>query len=103
MKYESIPAKEIDLYIRKRNALIVDLRSKEEYKTKHILGAIHFEYDRLEKEYRRLPIYKTLILYCDRGAASTMAAKFLSDKGYRVKNVIGGFHSYQGIHIASFY
>ena len=38
---------------------------------------------------------KTLVLYCERGSLSLMAAKKLGEMGYRVKAVIGGFHMYK--------
>lgn len=99
MKYESIASKEIDDYVKKRDILIIDLREPVDYKKQHIVGAVNIEYESLVKEYKRLPIYKTLLLYCERGGVSTMASNFLSDKGYHVINVIGGFHAYKGVNV----
>ena len=96
---ETIPAKEIDQYVRDPHALIVDLRIAEEYEAGHIEGAVHV----LPQELGLLRPGKDrlLILYCDRGGLSLEAARRLAYKGYQVKSVVGGYRAYRGINIVT--
>lgn len=99
MNIETIPAKDIDKYIWDSGSLIVDLRSRKDFERGHISRAINVEYDYLMERLDLLDYGKVLILYCERGATSLMAAKELMGKGYRVKSVVGGIVSYRGNYI----
>lgn len=92
---DMIPAKELDKYIGKNGYEIIDLRETEEYGKGHVKGARHINYNN-EAELLTLPRNKTYILYCDRGGASLITARFLQEHGYRVKPVSGGILSYRG-------
>lgn len=96
MKFETISAKELDSYTNNSNYVIVDLREKEEYKRSHIVGSINMYYDNIENNTVSLPHNKIIILYCDRGGLSLMAAKKLSQMGYQVISVVGGIQAYHG-------
>ena len=39
---------------------------------------------------------KILVLYCDRGGASLLAARVLARNGYETRTVIGGMNAYRG-------
>ena len=43
-----------------------------------------------------LPKNKVIIVYCEHGSSSMMAARILADKGYNVLNAVGGIRSYRG-------
>ncbi len=96
MKFETISAKDLDQYVNNSSYLIVDLREKKDYEKGHIEGAIHMDYDDIEHNAVSLPYDKIIIMYCDRGGLSLMAAKKLSVLGYRIISVIGGMKSYRG-------
>lgn len=96
MRFETISARDLDQYINNSNYLIVDLREKEDYEKGHIEGAIHMDYDHIDNNTVSLPYDKIIIMYCDRGGLSLMAAKKLSVLGYRIMSVIGGMKSYRG-------
>ncbi|PXV85141.1 rhodanese-related sulfurtransferase [Lachnotalea glycerini] len=96
MRFETISANELDFYINNNNYLIVDLREEEDYVKSHITGAIYMDYDLIESNSIELPSNKIIILYCDRGGLSLMAAKKMSVMGYRTISVVGGFNSYHG-------
>ena len=96
---ETIPAKELDRYIHDSRVLIVDLRIEEEYEAGHIAGALNIpprEFELLRPGKDRL-----LILYCDRGGFSLEAARRLSERGYQVKSVVGGYRAYRGENIVT--
>lgn len=96
MKFETISARELDSYINNRNYIIIDLREKEDYDRSHIVGALHMDFDELENGKVNLPQNKEIILYCERGGLSLMAAKKMSQMGYQVISVVGGIHAYRG-------
>lgn len=92
---ETISADELDEYLGRKDAVIIDLREREAFKKSHFKTAVNIPYEELETS-RSLPKRKTLILYCERGGSSLFAARTLMKKGYRVKSVVGGIRCYQG-------
>lgn len=92
---ETISAKMLDYYVGRSDAIIIDLRDKEEYRCGHVRGAVNIPYEEFD-ENEDFPRRKTLVLYCDRGGASMMAAKQLARRGYQTRSVIGGFQAYRG-------
>ena len=95
MDFEMIAPKEVDRYVKDRSAFIIDLRTPDEYVQRHIAGAVNIPYEKL-KDCHVLPYDMALILYCERGSVSMVAAKELAARGHRVKTVIGGIHAYRG-------
>lgn len=98
MRFETIPAKDIDRYVDRPGVLIIDLRDPQEYAVEHIRGAYNIPYEELGR-YKNLPREDTLILYCERGGTSLMAAKHLGNRGYCVKSVVGGILAYRGCNL----
>lgn len=96
LKFETISSRDLDNYILDSESVIIDLRTKRKYVKSHVKNAINIPYEKLETDFESLPRDKEIILYCDRGGISLAAAKWLSEKGYKAKTVVGGFHSYRG-------
>ena len=92
---ETISPKMLDYYVERRDSLIIDLRSEEEYAVSHVKNAISVPYHTLD-EREAFPREKILVFYCDRGGASMLAAKKYMKLGYRVRSVIGGLFAYHG-------
>ena len=95
MMFESISVKNLNSLVNDPNVIIVDLRTESDYKKAHVRSAINIDYDKSFDRLGMLDKNKTLVLYCERGSLSLIAAKKLSEMGYRVKAVIGGFHMYK--------
>ncbi len=68
-------------------ALIIDVRSKEEFKEGHIKGAINIDIAVLDKSYAHIPKGKELIVYCRSGSRSKVAKQFLQQQGWTVHDV----------------
>lgn len=96
MEFDAISSRDLDNYILDSESVIIDLRTKRKYMKSHINNAINIPYEKLETVLDSLPRDKQIILYCDRGGTSLVAAKWLSEKGFKSKTVVGGFHSYRG-------
>lgn len=99
MEFETIPAKELDRWVGE-GRIIIDLRSPEEYRQKHIKNAINLPY---EEFWERFPFSREqeLVLYCERGSVSMAAARELAARNYRVKTVVGGIRAYRGPYLVS--
>lgn len=67
----------------KEEYTIVDVRTKEEYNSEHIKGAINIPYDEITKEVN-LEKEKTIFVYCKSGTRSKIAYNTLKDLGYTV-------------------
>lgn len=96
MEFETVPAKELEKYINQYNTIIIDLRDEEDYVEGHVSTAINCPYDSIEQWKYRLGKYYEVILYCDRGSSSLLAARELSKLGYKIVNIYGGIHAYRG-------
>lgn len=99
LRFETISAAQIDRYIRNKRALIIDVRTNREYEEGHIENAINIPFEKLSKEYNKMPRDLILILYCKSGGTALLAAKELYDRGYVVKAMIGGYDAYQKNHL----
>ncbi|MBQ4633801.1 MAG: rhodanese-like domain-containing protein [Bacilli bacterium] len=78
------------------NPLIIDIRSHNSYLEEHIPSAINIPYLELIIEYpRKFDRNSTYYIYCDEGHKGRELANYLSQKGYNIVNVIGGFESYK--------
>lgn len=96
MEFEMISGKDLDRSMREGNAFLIDLRTPQEYTQRHIQGAVNIPYERL-KNVQGLPRDVPLILYCERGSVSMVAARELAAKGYLAKTLIGGIHSWHSM------
>lgn len=91
---ETISAKELERCARDGHSLIIDLRSREEYRRGHVPGALNVPKGRFHGELSGKQ-GETVILYCDRGALSMSVARELEKYGYHAKSVVGGFRAYR--------
>ncbi len=68
----------------KDHVLIIDVRSAEEYEAGHIPNAIHISLDEIEERLEEIMDYKNkpIILYCNTGNRSGMAAETLANNGF---------------------
>lgn len=92
---DTISARELDFYIGRQDAIIIDLRDAEEYGKSHLKTAVNIPYKEIQK-CRRFSKKKLLVLYCSRGSSSLFAARELMKMGYQVKSVVGGIRCYKG-------
>lgn len=72
----------------KEGAVILDVRSKNEYAGGHIKNSVNIPVDQLEKNLSKLSKNKTIITCCASGMRSASAKNILQNNGY--KNVHNG-------------
>lgn len=77
---------------------VVDVRFAAEYAAGHVPGAISASYTRLPSYSRdRIPRGRTLLVHCQSGGRSAVAAAFLAREGFHVKYVDGDFSDYRQV------
>ncbi len=76
------------------NAIIIDVRSREEFRQGHIPMAINVPVREIQNGKVNFPRGRTLIFYCDSGANSLKAARILAGYGYKTINTVGGIQQY---------
>ena len=80
-----------------KNAILLDVRTREEYASGHIEGSRNLPLDEIDKvdsviKDKNTPLY----IHCLSGGRSARAAAYLKGKGYREVHDIGGIGSYRG-------
>ncbi len=76
----------------KNNAVVIDVRTPEEYSMGHYKKSLNIPYNQIEQRIKDLEKYKnkTIILYCRSGRRAEIAKKMLESNGF--KNVINGIN-----------
>ena len=71
--------------------LVIDLRTAEDYGKGHIKGAVNIPLTQLPQNLDKLPMDKTLMLYCYTGQTTSLAMVPLKQYGYKVVSISRGF------------
>jgi len=99
VNYRELTAQTADNFIKTHNPLILDVRTKGEYKSGHLENAKLLPVQELQKRMGELKEYKneTLLIYCDTGNRSTVASKILIDAGFtEILNLRYGIKDWAG-------
>ena len=75
----------------KENTILLDVRSKTEFNNGHIEGAENIPVDELRKNLNKLDKNKEILEYCQVGLRGYIASRILSQNGFKVKNMTGGY------------
>jgi len=79
-------------------AVIVDVREKDEWEQEHIPGAIHMSRGTIELDIEeKIPdLNQMIITHCGGGGRSALAAESLQKMGYKnVRSMAGGFKAWK--------
>ena len=77
----------------KENTTVLDVRTEIEYDNGHIDGAINIPVDSLRERIGELDKNKEILDYCQVGLRGYVASSILVQKGFKVKNLTGGYKS----------
>ncbi len=77
-----------------RDAVVVDVRSRSEWTTGHIEGALHIPLPQLGRRLREVPTGKTVVAVCRSGHRSTLAARTLAAAGREAFSLRGGMKAW---------
>ena len=79
-------------------AILIDVRSAEDWKAGHVRDARHFDRGEIELEIEeQVPdLDQRIICYCGGGSRSALVVESLQKMGYRnVRSMTGGFRAWQ--------
>ena len=86
--------------MKKKNVVLIDVRTSEEYNAGHLPGALHMDVLKQEdfkQQMAPLPKKQTYLLYCKSGRRSEKALNILYDSGFKkVYHLKGGYTAWQG-------
>ena len=81
--------KDVYTIMKENEHIIIDVRTKEEYLSSHIVGAINIPYDEIDESIN-LDKDKIIFVYCQSGRRSQIAFNNLKELGYTVYD-LGAF------------
>lgn len=74
---------------------ILDVRNPDECQAGIIPGSIQIPLGQLRQRVNELPKHRELIVHCASGQRSYFACRFLSQRGYRVRNLTGSYRTWK--------
>ena len=86
---EQVFMKDLENY-NEKETIILDVREKLELISGKLNDSINIPLSELRKRYTELPKDKEIWTYCAVGLRGYIASRFLTQKGYKVKNLAGG-------------
>lgn len=75
-------------------AILVDVRSEIEFNNGNIPGSVNIPVDEIRERKEELDRDKEIWVYCQVGLRGYIASRILSQHGYKVKNLTGGYKTY---------
>lgn len=79
------------------NAVLIDVRTPEEYAEGHLENAININWydENFIDQFKDIEKEKTVYVYCKKGGRSSSAAELLNTSGYKdVVDLLGGYDAY---------
>lgn len=77
---------ELKKILDENNYIVVDVRTKEEYNTGHVVHSLNIPYDEIDEDVN-LDKNKTILVYCRSGNRSSIAYQTLKKLGYKVMDL----------------
>jgi rhodanese-related sulfurtransferase len=81
-------------------ACLLDVRTSNERDRGYIDGSLHIPLPELRKRLSEIPKDKEIVTYCQSGQRSYNASRLLKQKGFRVKNLSGGYLTWNSMQSA---
>jgi len=75
--------------------LILDVRDPDEFEAGAIDGAINIPLGQLRDRLEELPRKREIWINCGVGQRAYYACRLLTQRGFRVRNLSGGYESYR--------
>ena len=91
--FENADVNSFTARIAEPNVVLLDVRTENEFNEEHLSNALNIDIkqnDFMEKVKAAIPADKTIAVYCRSGVRSLIAARKLSNEGYKVVNLKGG-------------
>ena len=75
------------------DAVLLDVRTQKERDTGTIAGSLHIPLAELRERLEELPKDKEIVTFCRDGKCSYTAERMLKQKGFKTKNLSGGYRN----------
>lgn len=96
LKIEEVKPSEIERRLKSgENLNIIDVREGNEVETGKITGAKHIPLGEILTRLHELDKDKEYIMVCRSGNRSGLASEWLTEKGFQVKNMVGGMSNWE--------
>src|SRR5687767_4666271 len=82
---------------RKNSVVFLDVREPYEWDAGHIEGAMHIPIAQLPARTAEVPSDRTIVVVCQVGQRSDLAASFLRENGYDAHNLEGGMSRWHAL------
>jgi rhodanese-related sulfurtransferase len=95
--YREVSSREAADLIQNEQAIILDVRTPNEYKRGHLHNSVLIPVQELQTRYKELGTHKDreILIYCATGNRSTVASKILIDSGFKhIVNMRGGIYDW---------
>ena len=89
IQWDEVPAKIAN------NAFLLDLRTSTEVKAGMVEGATNIPLDEIREHLAEIPENREVLVYCRSGLRSYIGSRILSQLGYKVSNIDGGYLLYK--------
>lgn len=77
------------------DALLLDVRTHEEFAAGHVPGAVNIPVDELRARLGELPKDRLILPYCQVGQRGYIATRILLQSGFQASNLSGGYKTYR--------
>lgn len=84
-------------FVKENDAIILDVRTSEEFDEGHIKGAININVDDLRNHLHHLDKNKVYTIYCQVGLRGYLANRIMRNNGFQVVNLNGGYNLWSKI------
>ncbi|MBS9768376.1 MAG: FAD-dependent oxidoreductase [Flavobacteriaceae bacterium] len=88
---EMISYNEFHSFVKEKNAIILDVRTKAEFENGAIEGAMNIDVNDLRNQLATLDKSQQYIVYCGVGFRAYLAQRIMLNNGYKVANLSGGY------------
>ncbi len=78
-----------------KKSILLDIRTDLETKLGKLPNSLHIPLDDLRNRISEIPMGKELIVYCQAGQRGYYAARILMQRGFKVRNLSGGYKAYK--------
>ena len=92
---EQFYVEDIESIKKDENAILLDVRSKEEYELSHIESSINIPVDELRSKLTSLDKSKKSYLICLSAIRSYIGCRILTQRGYKCSHLAGGFRIFE--------
>jgi rhodanese-related sulfurtransferase len=92
-----------EAYSHRERYQFIDVRQTYEFEAGHVEGAVHMTLQDVPARYEELDRRRPVVVTCQVGQRSALAAEFLTGRGFTAHNLDGGLESWieQGLPLAA--